>query len=263
MRASLRQASGAASDALSSPYCVSTMDGGKLMNVLIVHAHPEPASFSSAMCQVAVEELTSAGHSVVVSDLYQQKFNPVASAEDFSSPKNPKYLTYALEQRHGYEGRSIAPDILEEIEKVRACDLLILNFPIFWFSTPAILKGWIDRVFVSGLFYGGRRIYDHGGMGKKRALAVFTLGGREHMFGEGSLHGDLNGILKPLLQGSLGYVGMQVLEPFAAYHIPYLKDAERVDILDRYRSYLRDVEAIPLLPMPKLKDFDESFRPIG
>jgi len=233
------------------------------MNVLIVHAHPEPQSFCSSMRHVATETLQAQGHTVVVSDLYAQGFNPVASAADFGTRKNPEYLTYALEQRQAYEAGTIAADIRAEIDKVRACDLLILNFPIFWFSTPAILKGWIDRVFISGIFYGGKRIYGGGGMQGKQAMLSVTLGGREDMLCEGGIHGDLATMLRPLTQGTLGYVGMSVLPTFAAHHVPYLKPEARAALMERWRQLLGPAltEQAPL-PMPQLTDYDDSFRPI-
>ena len=236
------------------------------MNVLIVHAHPEPQSFCAALSDTAVDVLTNAGHRVVVSDLYAMGFNPVAGAADFAGRKNPDYLVYALEQRHGADSGTLAADIRAEIDKVRACDLLILTFPIFWMSMPAMLKGWIDRVFVSGIFYGGRRVYDRGGMAGKRALVATTLGGRDHMFGAGSLHGELHGasgMLRHLLQGSLGYVGMTVLEPFVAYHVPYVSAEARTAELARWRRELGRLDARTALPMPSLAGYDESFRPLG
>ncbi|MDM0085458.1 NAD(P)H-dependent oxidoreductase [Variovorax sp. J31P179] len=136
------------------------------------------------------------------------KFNPVASAEDFGLRADPDYCTYALEQRHGLQTGTIARDIQAELEKLLWCDLLILNFLLFWFSTPAILKGWIDRVLVSGTVYGGKRFYDHGGLSGKRALVSVTLGGQEHMFGERGIHGPFKGMLRHLLQGTLAYTGL-------------------------------------------------------
>jgi len=121
------------------------------VNVLIVHAHPEPQSFTASMMQLARDTLSAAGHTVVVSDLYAMGWNPVASAADFAARKNPDYLVYALEQRHGYEQGGLAPDILAEVEKLKAADLIIFSFPLYWFSEPAMLKGWIDRVLISGL----------------------------------------------------------------------------------------------------------------
>lgn len=111
------------------------------MNVLIVHAHNEPRSFNSAMARLAVEVLEGNGHCVVMSDLYAMQFNPVATAEDFQDRANPDYLVYALEQRHAVNNGSLAADIAGELDKVRWADLIILNFPIYWFSMPAILKG--------------------------------------------------------------------------------------------------------------------------
>ena len=70
------------------------------MNVLIVHAHPEPKSFTSALKETAIEVLTARGHTVEVSDLYEMHFDPVARGADFGSRANPDYLVYALEQRH-------------------------------------------------------------------------------------------------------------------------------------------------------------------
>ena len=69
------------------------------MNVLIVHAHPEPQSFTAALRDKAVETFQAQGHQVQVSDLYAMNWNPVASADDFGARENPEYLVYALEQR--------------------------------------------------------------------------------------------------------------------------------------------------------------------
>lgn len=232
------------------------------MNVFIVHAHPEPRSFSSAMCSAAVEELRGQGHEVRVSDLYAIGFNPIASAADFKNRKKADYLVYALEQRHAYETDSLAPDIQAEIGKLLWCDLLILNFPIFWFSEPAILKGWIDRVLISGLIYGGMRFYDRGGLAGKRAMISCTLGGRQHMFGPGAIHGHLEEMLRPLLRGTLAYTGLSVLPPFVGYHVPYISKEERVMLLENYRVYLRELEDLHPMSFPSMNDFDEKLHPI-
>ena len=230
---------------------------------LLVHAHSEPDSFVAAMRDLVKRELSTAGWSLAESDLYAMGFNPVLSPADFGARRDPAHLTYALEQRHGYETRTLAPDILAEIDKVMAADLLVFTFPVFWFSVPAILKGWIDRVFISGPFYGGRRIYGAGGLVGKRALAAFSLGGREHMFGPRAIHGELeSGMLRHFLQGALGYVGLTVLEPFAGYHAPYLDDAGRQALLEGLRAHLGRLDDLPALPMPRLEAFDATFAPL-
>lgn len=231
------------------------------MNVLIVHAHPEPQSFTASMMKTAVEELTRAGHEVVVSDLYAMNWNPVASADDFGSRKNPDYLVYALEQRYSYEAGTIAPDIAAEVEKLKKADLVIFNFPVYWFSVPAMLKGWIDRVLISGVCYGGLRFYDQGGLKGKKAALSFTLGGREHMFGPGAIHGELEVMLRPLLRGTLAYVGMDVLPFFPGYHVPYLKPEAREQIMQDYRGWLAQLQTATPLVFPKMSEFDEKLYP--
>lgn len=227
------------------------------MKILIVHAHPEPQSFTSSMKDNAVAIFEQQGHDVLVSDLYAMQFNPVASEEDFSDRQNKSYLVYALEQRKAYENGEIADDIQQEIEKVKACDLLIFNFPLYWFSVPAILKGWIDRVMISGVFYGGKRIYDQGGMRDKKAMLSLTLGGREHMFGPQSLHGELETLLRPLQQGTLAYCGFSVLKPFYGFHIPYLKKEQRNTIMKNYCDRMQSLFHETPLAFPSLEDFDE------
>ncbi|AOE78864.1 NAD(P)H dehydrogenase [Pseudomonas lurida] len=232
------------------------------MKVLIVHAHPEPQSFTAALRDQAVATLEGQGHEVKVSDLYAMQWNPVASAADFSSRENPDYLVYALEQRVGVKNQSIAADIQGELDTLLWADLLILNFPIFWFSAPAMLKGWIDRVLVSGVCYGGKRFYDQGGLAGKRAMVTVTLGGREHMFGEGAVHGPLEDMLRPILRGTLAYVGYDVLTPFVAWHVPYISADARQDFLVGYDQRLRGLADEQPLVFPKLAQFDEALYPL-
>jgi NAD(P)H dehydrogenase (quinone) len=231
------------------------------MNILIVHAHPEPQSFTTSMMKTAVADFTAAGHSVEVSDLYAMNWNPVASADDFGSRKSPDYLVYALEQRFSYEAGTIAADIAAEVEKVKRADLVMFSFPLYWFSVPAILKGWIDRVLLSGVCYGGLRFYDNGGLKGKKAVLSFTLGGREHMFGEGAIHGELDIMLRPVLRGTFAYVGFDVLPFFAGYHIPYLKPEARDAIMQNYREWLKVMPESTPLVFPKMSEFDEKLYP--
>ena len=233
------------------------------MKVLIVHAHPEPQSFTAALRDQAIATLQAQGHEVQVSDLYAMNWNPVASASDFTSRENPDYLVYALEQRLGVKSQSIAADIQRELDKLLWADLLILNFPIFWFSAPAMLKGWIDRVLVSGVCYGGKRFYDQGGLAGKKALVTVTLGGREHMFGEGAIHGPLEDMLRPILRGTLAYVGFEVLKPFVAWHVPYISAEARQDFLHRYQQRLEGLADDQPLVFPKLAQFDEALYPLA
>lgn len=232
------------------------------MKVLIVHAHPESKSFCTALKSTAVKEFENAGHDVVVSDLYAMSFNPVASANDFLEPSSTEYCNYALEQRHAVRNDSLSTDIREELDKLLWCDLLILNFPLFWCSTPAIMKGWIDRVLVSGAVYGGRRFYNHGGLRGKRAIVSVTLGGQEHMFLPNGIHGTLDAMLKHLLQGTLGYAGLEVHAPFVGWHVPYITNADRLVLLEKWKDRIRLLGSEKVLAYPRLEDFSENFSPM-
>lgn len=231
------------------------------MNVLIVFAHNEAQSFNAALKNLAVDELMAQGHEVVVSDLYAMQWNPVASAKDFGSRANPDYLVYALEQRHGYETQTLAPDILAEVEKLKWADLVIFNFPVYWYSMPAIMKGWLDRVVISGLCYGGMRFYDRGGMRGKKAMITTSVGGQPHMFAPDGIHGDLGLMLRHILRGALGYAGFTVLPPFIAYHVPYIQPEERARYLNDYKQRLQALDDLTPLAFPSMDDFDEKLYP--
>jgi NAD(P)H dehydrogenase (quinone) len=234
----------------------------EIRRALIVHAHPEPQSFTHAMFQQARDTLQACGIEVKVSDLHAMNWNPVASSADFPQREQPDYLVYALEQRHAAKKGALAPDIQEELDKLLWCDLLVLSFPLYWFSAPAMLKGWIDRVLVSGVCYGGKRFYDQGGLAGKRVLTAFTLGGREHMFGADGIHGPIEAMLRPLLQGTLAYVGMTVLPPFVGWHVPYISQKERTDFLRQYDQRLRTLHTDTPLCFPSLSEFDDNLYPL-
>lgn len=232
------------------------------MKAHIVHAHSEPASFTAAMRDVAKAALEAKGYDVTISDLYAMGFDPLISRADFTHEVGEP-VAFTKEQRVGWSERTLDPAILAEANKTLAADLLVLTFPVYWFSVPAMLKGWMDRVLLSGPFYSGRDMYDRGGMKGKKALAIASLGGRPHMFGADSLHGPLgNGMLRHVLQGTLGVCGYEVVEPFFAYHAPYVKPEARTEMLAQLKDYVSGVETLPALKMPSLSDFDEKFRPI-
>ncbi|MEK1939512.1 MAG: NAD(P)H-dependent oxidoreductase [Pseudomonas sp.] len=233
------------------------------MNILIVHAHPEPQSFCTAMKDLAVSTLEQAGHQVQVSDLYAINWNPVASAADFAARSNPDYLVYALEQRHAHGQGALAADISAELDKLLAADVVIFNFPMFWCSVPAILKGWIDRVLVSGVCYGGLRFYDRGGLSGKKAMLSFTLGAQPHMFAnEQAIHGELSLMLRHLQRGTLAYAGLSVLPPFAAYHVPYIDHDARTTMLADYREQLLRLDELQPLSFPNMAAFDRQLNPL-
>ncbi len=148
-----------------------------VMNVLIVHAHPEPKSFNSALTRTAVKALREQGHTVEVSDLYAKKWKPAADADDYAWPREDEdYLRIDREQTFAHEAGTTACDIVTGQAKVRCADLVLFQHPMWWFGPPAILKGWFDRVFTRGFAYLPGRKYDTGLMAGKLAMVSVTTG---------------------------------------------------------------------------------------
>jgi NAD(P)H dehydrogenase (quinone) len=231
------------------------------MNVLIVYAHPEPKSFNGAMKDTAVETLTAAGHSVEVSDLYAMKFNPVVGAGDFTGERsNPDVLSIAREQTHAVETATLAADIVAEQEKLRRADLVIFQFPVWWFGMPGILKGWADRVFARGFAYLAGRKYDTGMFRGKLAMVATTTGTSADTYAPDGIDGDILTVLWPLHNGLLRYCGFDVLPPFVAYMPGRVSPAQREGYLAAYRQRLREIETTPRLFFHPAQDYGANER---
>ena len=230
------------------------------MKVLIVFAHHEPQSFGAAMLQRSVETLAECGHEVVVSDLHAMNFNPVASAADFTQRRFPQMLQYDREQKFAHEHHAFAPDIQTELDKLIWCDFLILQFPLWWFSVPAIMKGWIDRVFVNGAVYGKGRRMDSGGLKGRRAMLTVTTGCYPQMVASDGLLGDIEVNLWHLNSGTLAYAGFKVLPPYLAWSIHYTSTAQRQAYLDEYAGHMKALERIEPMFFHPLADFDANWR---
>ena len=213
------------------------------MNVLYVYAHPEPRSFNAALRDTAMVTLARSGHQVKASNLYVMKFKAVLDSQDFRIRANPDHFNPAAEQIHGFRTGSLAPDIIEEIEKISWADLLIFQFPVWWSSVPAILKGWFDRVFIQGfvvdLEHG--RVYNQGLLRGKKALIVATCGSTETMYSPGGVHGDLSVHLSTVTHTIFEFTGMEALPSFIVYDVPALTRDEGNNQLQRYETYLESL----------------------
>ena len=213
------------------------------MRGLIVLAHPEPQSYNGALFDTAIATLEAAGHSVSTSDLYRMGFDSVSSRKNFSSVKDPDYLKLQVEELHASEGGGFAPDLEAELAKLEAADLVIWQFPLWWFGLPAILKGWVDRVFAMGRAYGGGRVYDTGMFKGKRALLSLTTGGPEDAYTAEGFNGDLDAILRPIHRGMLQFTGFAVLAPHIVYAPVRAETEQRVAWLQAWAERLRRIES--------------------
>jgi NAD(P)H dehydrogenase (quinone) len=188
------------------------------MKILWVSAHPEPKSLNAALRGDALAALREAGHEARTSDLYAMRWNPVVTAADFGHDPHRRLRVGARSGQALTEG-TLAPDIRAEQRKLAWADTVIVQFPLWWYGMPAILKGWFDRVFVEGYGYGVRRTdgstrrYGDGTLAGKRAMTVVSFGGSADSVGPRGINGQMDEVLFPIHHGIFWYTGMSVLPP--------------------------------------------------
>jgi len=213
------------------------------MNIFIIVAHPEPQSFNGALFRQAQLVFRELGHAVQVSDLYAMGFNPVSGRHNFVTQKDSRIYKQQIEEMHATEFGGFASDIEAELQKLERCDLMVWQFPLWWFGLPAVLKGWADRVLAMGRTYGAGRFYKEGVFRGKRAMLSLTTGGPSEVYEKGGWNGDIEAILRPIQRGILEFVGFSILAPHIVYGPARKSDDERSRILDGYSARLRKIEA--------------------
>lgn len=107
------------------------------MKNLVIYAHPNPASLNHFFKQTIVESLKKSGQEIIVRDLNEINFNPVLSLDDM----------------HGQRMGQVSEDVKTEQDFISWADQIIFVYPIWWTGMPAIIKGYIDRVFSYGFAY--------------------------------------------------------------------------------------------------------------
>lgn len=191
--------------------------------VLWVSAHPEPRSLNGNLRRDAIRHLRGTGCAVLESDLYALDWDPVVRSRDGGHGRHgkPTHFKVSVDTRRAYLENTQPAEITREQNKLRQADAVVVQFPLWWYGMPAILKGWFDRVFISGFAFGpdpatGRRLrFEQGPFVGKRALVVTTLGDRPKSIGPRGKSGELSELLFGLLHGTFAYTGMSVLPPWA------------------------------------------------
>jgi NAD(P)H dehydrogenase (quinone) len=226
------------------------------MRVFIVHAHHEPTSFNGAMTLEATGTLRAAGHEVVVSDLYAMGFDPVSDRRNFVTVRDPDRLKQQNEEEYASEHGGYVPSLQAEMDKLAWCDTLIFQFPLWWLGLPAILKGWVDRVFAVGRAYGGGRYFGKGVFVGKRAMCSLTVGGPPAVYSSVGAYGPIAPILFPIHHGIFGFAGFAVIEPIVVHAPARISREEREGHLARYRERLLNLETAPTLSGLDIEDYE-------
>jgi NAD(P)H dehydrogenase (quinone) len=230
------------------------------LKALVVLAHPEPQSFNGALARRAEATLQALGHEVKVTDLYQEKFKGIPDADDFSVRGDPSYLRIDREQTYSRDNGVVPPDVLEQQRLVDEADLLILQFPIWWYSMPAMLKGWAERVFTRGWGYMPGMKYDNGLHAGKLAMVSCTTGTTESTYAPDGIDGDIMALLWPVHNGLLRYAGMDVLTPFISFAPESIGEEGRRATLEAYDQHLASLETLPRLFFHSLDEYGPDLR---
>ena len=229
--------------------------------VLLVHAHPERTSLTRTLVETARTHLAATGHRLLESDLYGMNWKAVFDAGDFPKRRNEERLSFIDESGYAFSNAAQTKDVEEEQAKLRDADAVIFLFPLWWFSFPAILKGWVDRVFAYGLAYGYKGAgneyrYGQGGFAGKRAMLAVTVGGPIHDYGSRGINGALEQILFSITHGILFFSGMEVLPTFAVYGAARLSEAEVESAKERLMARLAGLFSDPPIPFRHQNDGD-------
>ncbi|MDX8364668.1 NAD(P)H-dependent oxidoreductase [Cytobacillus sp. Hm23] len=183
------------------------------MKHLVIYAHPNPQSFNHAILETVVGRLEDQGNEVVVRDLYALNFEPVLSGNDFAA----------------FQSGNTPNDIQTEQEHVKWADVITLIYPIWWTGLPAILKGYIDRVFAYGFAYA---VNEQGGYEKllagKKAVVLNTIGHPEDYYEQIGMIGAMK---QTTDNGIFDFVGIETLEHKFFGSVPSVDDNTRKQML--------------------------------
>ena len=195
------------------------------MNVLIIYAHPEPKSLNGSILNTLKEQLNLAKYNIKISDLYAQNWKSEVSREDFSELDADSRLKVPHASGISTANGSLSADVILEQEKLLWADTVIFLFPLWWYSMPAILKGWFDRIYSYGFAYGvgehndnkwGER-FGEGKLQGKKAMLIVTAGGWQEHYSSMGINGSIDDLLFPINHNMLFYPGFDVLPPLVFY----------------------------------------------
>lgn len=180
------------------------------MNTLVIYAHPSPSSFNAAIKDTVVEALMKRGDSVEVRDLYAMKFDPVLQ------PAAP-----------------LGEDVLQEQKYIIDADHIIIVNPIWWFNMPAILKGYIDRVFTYGFAYAYGEAGIDGLLKGKNVTIINTAGGANEVY---EANGINDALMKTIAYGIYAFSGLEIAKYYIAHNVIQASDEQRADMLSEIKS---------------------------
>ncbi len=190
------------------------------MKYRVIYTHPNPKSFNHAVLEAVMEELEHAGADYEITDLYAESFDPVLVNSDIEALRTG----------------TPSEDIVLEQKMVSEADMLIFIFPVWWFSMPAILKGYTDRVFSAGFAFEITEKSVSGLLEGKKVAIFNTTGGSSEAYDN---YGYGDAFRKCICEGIFRFCGMEVLLQHFLYAVPAVTTEEREKMLEEVRILMR------------------------
>lgn len=188
------------------------------MKYLIVYAHPNPKSFNHAIREHVEAVLKKQKKDYSVRDLYLLKWNPVLGGEDFNV----------------FGSGKIPEDIKAEQKYIKEADVIIFIHPIWWFGMPAVLKGYIDRVFSAGFAYEYAADGVKGLLSGKKVMIINTTGGPQESYEKFGFKDALKKVFK---DGTYGFCAMEVIRHEFLFAVPAISQEAREKMLEDIDSW--------------------------
>ncbi len=182
------------------------------MKVLIVYSHPNPKSFNAAILEKVVSALKSINADFRIIDLYRENFKIALDSKDFETLQNGK----------------TPEDVQKYQQDILWADKLIFIFPVWWWSYPAILKGFIDRVFLHGFAYAFKKNGLKKLLKNEKALVFMTTGGLKEEYEKNNA---IQILQRPFSEGVLSFCGIKNSEFHLFYGIPSSSEEYRKNCL--------------------------------
>jgi len=186
---------------------------------LIVIAHPDSNSFNQAIKTRLVTALKEQNHQVRMRDLYGHGFDPVLSLEEL--------------QRYDSQEGEVPADVKLEQDEILWADHLIFIYPTWWWSMPAVMKGYFDRVFVPGFAF---EVGDQGIKGLlegKNAWIIQTTGSDQAYIAENGLD---KMVKIPMEIGLFNFCGIEVVDHQILAGVPFITEQERIKLLESLKE---------------------------
>ncbi|HFI0463712.1 TPA: NAD(P)H-dependent oxidoreductase [Streptococcus suis] len=200
------------------------------MKALIVFAQPRKSSFTHALVDRIAQTIQGQGHQVQIRDLYAMGFDPVLKAEDTIHIEEGKFLR---------EADGFPSDVQVEMDLIEASDLLVYVFPSWWNGMPAIMKGYVDRVFQHGFAYSFESDEPRKRFKDKKAIFFTPTGQPQNE--DGSLTAIDQAMKMLTSEWLFNSNDAQVIDHIFYGRVPYLSNQELTAYLDHAEKTIRDI----------------------